>query len=258
MSGVATAVVGGAVVGGLISSDAQKSAANTAAGAQTYAAELSVEETKRQFDEIQKLLEPYVSTGTEYLQNLAQYTVGGTDALRQQQALTGLLGNKAQSDAIRSIEQGSMYQDLARQGEEAILQQASATGGLRGGNTQAALAQYRPQLLQSLIEQQYSRLGGLTALGQSTAQNIASLGQASAAQTGAAGMQSAANISNALTQSGQAQAAAAIARGQATADLAGSVTGGISNALLYNKLFGGGASGGYTATPIYNDFGSMT
>jgi hypothetical protein len=67
--------------------------------------------------------------------------------------------------------------------------------GLRGGNIQAALAQFRPQLLSSLIEQQYGRLGGMT-----------TLGQRSAAGVGAAGMETGSNISNLLAQQGAARA----------------------------------------------------
>ena len=83
-----------------------------------------------------------------------------------------------------------------------MLQNASATGGLRGGNVQGALAQFRPQLLNQLIEQQYSRLGGLT-----------SLGQASAAGQATAGMQTGTNIANLLGQQGQALAGGAMGKG---------------------------------------------
>ena len=42
---------------------------------------------------------------------------------------------------------------------------AAATGGLRGGNTQRALAQFRPALLSQLINQRYEQLGGLSGQG---------------------------------------------------------------------------------------------
>ena len=95
------------------------------------------------------------------------------------------------------LEQSPAFQALARQQEEAILQNASATGGLRGGNVQGALAQFRPALLNQFLEQQYGRLGGMTALGQQ-----------SAAGVGTAGMQSATSISNLLAEGGAARAGA--------------------------------------------------
>jgi hypothetical protein len=51
-----------------------------------------------------------------------------------------------------------------------------ATGGLRGGNVQAALGQFQPQLLAQLIDQQYSRLGGLTSIGQNAAAGVGNAG----------------------------------------------------------------------------------
>jgi len=194
------ALLGGSIAGGLMSSSAQKKAASTAAAAQTQSAELGIEEQRRQFDEITALLQPYVSAG--------ESAIGG------QLALAGLEGPEAQQAAITALEQGPQYEALVRQGEEALLQSAAATGGLRGGNVQGALAQFRPQMLSNLIESQYSRLGGLT-----------NVGQASAARQAAAGSAAAGNISNLLQQQGAAGAGAALARGQATANLFGDITG---------------------------------
>jgi hypothetical protein len=79
----------------------------------------------------------------------------------------GMTGDQAQATAIDRIANSPILQELTRQGEEAILQNASATGGLRGGNVQGALAQYRPQMLQQEIDKQFARLGGLSGMGQS-------------------------------------------------------------------------------------------
>lgn len=219
------ALLGGSMAGGLISSNAQKKAASTAAAAQTQASEAGIQEQRRQFDEVTALLQPYVAAGESALTGLAPYAEVGPEALAQQRALAGLAGPEEQQAAIAAIEAGPQYQALVRQGEEAILQRAAATGGLRGGTTQAALAEFRPQILSDLINQQYSRLGGLTALGQTTTQNIFGAGQAAAARQAAAGQTSAANISNLLQQQGAASAGAALARGQATANLFGDITG---------------------------------
>lgn len=194
MSGIATAVVVGSVATGYMSSKAQKKAANTAAGAQMEASEMGVEEQRRQFDAVQELLKPYVDAG-----------LGG---LSGQQDLLGINGSVAQQAAIDGINNSPEMSTYLQQGENAILQNASATGGLRGGNTQAALAQFRPQLLNQLINQRYQNLAGMTALGQNAA-----------AGTGNAGMQTASNISNLYQQTGAAQAGAALAQGQANANM---------------------------------------
>lgn len=198
MAWVATAIVGGSVITGMMASDAQESAAQTAAGAQTQASEASIAETRRQFDIVQNLLKPYVSAGTE--------------SIAAQRALLGLAGTEEQQKAISALETSPTFEALARQGETAMLQQASATGGLRGGNIQAALAQYRPQLLSQMIENQFSKLG-----------TISGLGQASAAGTGAAAQTAGGTIANLLQQQGQAAAGAALASGQANAQMWGNI-----------------------------------
>jgi len=180
------------VVGGsqLIGSSMQASAAGSAAETQGAAAQAGIEEQRRQFDAMQALLKPY--------------TEAGVPALEAQQAFLGLRGPEAEAAAIERIRGGETFQALAGQGEEALLQRASATGGLRGGNIQGALAQFRPQLLSSLIEQQYGRLGGMT-----------QLGQRSAAGVGEAGMATGTKIVNVLSQQGAARAGGALGEAKA-------------------------------------------
>lgn len=119
-----------------------------------------------------------------------------------------------QARAVAQIEGQPMFQAIARQGEEAILQNASATGGLRGGNTQGALARFRPELLNQFINQQYGRLAGLTELGQNAAAGV-----------GSAGLSTGANIGNVLMSRGQATAAGAGAQGQIFANTIGNLGG---------------------------------
>ncbi len=198
MSMIASAVIGG--VASIGSAAIASRSARKAAKAQTEAADKGIAEQRRQFDAATRLFQPYVDAG-----------VG---SIGQQEALLGLAGPEAQAEAIAAIETGPRFQALARQGEEAMLQTASATGGLRGGNIQAALGQFRPQMLQSMIQQQFQDLGSLT-----------SIGQASAARQAAAGQATGTNISNLYGQQGAAQAGAQLAKGQAF----GSALGGIGN-----------------------------
>ncbi len=209
-------IVGGtSLLGGMMQADAAESAAQTQAGASGA----GIAEQRRQFEAVQALLKPYVTAGTGAIEGLKPYAAAGAPALEQQQALLGLRGPEAQRAAISGIEGGAGFQAQVRQGEQALLQRASATGGLRGGNIQAALAQFRPQMLQQEIERQYGRLGGLTALGQTTEQNIAQLGQASAAGTATAGLKTGADIAGLLGQQGAAIAGGELAQGRAFSNL---------------------------------------
>lgn len=194
MAWVAAAVAGAGLVGGYLSSSAQADAAQSASNSQSASSQAGIAEQRRQFDAIQQLLKPYADAGS--------------GSLTAQKDLLGLNGNSAQAAAIQGLKTGSQFNELNKQGQDAILQNASATGGLRGGNVQGALAQFSPQLLQSLIQQQFANLGGIT-----------SLGQNAAAMTGNAGQNTATNISNLLQQQGAAQAGAALAGGKADAQM---------------------------------------
>jgi hypothetical protein len=183
-----TAIIGGISTVG--SGAMQARSARKAGRAQERSAEMGIEEQRAARLATERLMAPYVQAGT--------------GSLEAQQAILGLLGPEAQQQAYAGIEQGPMFQSLVEQGEAGILANASATGGLRGGNIQAALGQFRPQMLQSMIQSQYQNLAGLT-----------SLGQASAAGQAAFGQQTAGNIANLYGQQGQARAGAALGQGQA-------------------------------------------
>ena len=208
--GLSGAALAGIAVGGatLISGMAQADAAGDAAAIQAGSAQAGIEEQRRQFDKVQELLKPYSMAGEKALGGLSPFAEAGAPALEQQQALLGLRGPEAERAAIERIKGGETFQALASQGEEALLQRASATGGLRGGNIQGALAQFRPQLLSSLIEQQYGRLGGLT-----------TMGQRSAAGVGAAGMETGTNVANLLAQQGAARAGGELGEAKAYGQL---------------------------------------
>jgi hypothetical protein len=177
-------------VGELTGANEQARAAERAANLQSGLAQQGIDVTNQQFAKLVELMSPFVTRGSQ--------------AIGQQGALIGLDGADAQRQAIGALETSPQMQAMLAQGENALLQNASATGGLRGGNIQAALAQFRPQLLSQMIQNQYQNLGGLSQLGQAAA-----AGQASS------GMQSAASISDLLGQQGSALAGGVMAKGGA-------------------------------------------
>ena len=258
IAGTTAAIAGvgaaGAVGAGLSASkgaDAAKEAAATQAAAQGTA----IDEQRRQFDAIQALLKPYIEAGKPDLTK--PYIEAGPGAVQAMQGLAGLRGPAEQQAAIDQIKNSAQFQELAKQGEQGILQNASATGGLRGGNVQAALSQFRPALLNQLIESQYGKLAGLTSLGSTSAENLLRLGQASAAGTAAAGQQSAQNIGNLMVGQGAAQAGgimgAANAQIQGQQGITSAISGGLQNyqlmqALNKPSLTSGIGTGGFYGT----------
>ena len=216
--------IGGVIGAGLGGAFEGEEAVGQASQAQQQSAQAGIDEQRRQFDAIQKLLQPYVQAGT--------------GALTQQQALLGMGTPGAQQQAITALQGSPQFQALQQQGETAILQNAAATGGLRGGNVQAALAQFRPALLSGLIEQQYNRLGGLSAIGQNAAAGV-----------GNAGMSTGSNIATLLGRQGQAQAGGILGQQGALTGGLGQAFGAIDRAGGLGKLFGG-ASSPFSGTAI--------
>jgi hypothetical protein len=157
------------------------------------------------------------------------------------------MGLEQQRQAIQQIEQGPLFQELAKQGEAGLLATASATGRRGAEDTQAMLGKLRPQLLNSLIEQQYARFAGLANVGQTAAQNLLNMGQASAAGTAGMGMQSGNAISSLLAQQGATQAAGIQAAGAAQAsgiaNIGNLLSGSAQNFALLNSLGAGSTPG---------------
>jgi hypothetical protein len=209
-----SALIAGAIVGGstIVSSIINAYSANQAAQTQADAAAAGIEvtketsqaaldEVKRQYDAMQAILKPY--------------TEAGTQSLKATQDLAGLNGPEAQSAAIKGISSSPEMLAMTQQGENAILQQGAATGGLRGGNTAGALAQFRPQMLSDLINKQYGRLGGITQMGQASAAGVGAAGMQTGANVAGILGQQGAQVANLLGQQGAATAGGQLAAGQA-------------------------------------------
>lgn len=199
---VAAAVGVGSAVAGVYGAKQSAKGAGKAAAAQNEADQAAIDEQRRQFDAIQVLLKPYVDAGSA--------SVGA------QKDLLGLNGNAAQQSAIDALKAGPAYTSAIKSGTEQILQNAAATGGLRGGNTQNALSRYGGDLLTNLVNNQFSNLGSLTSIGQNAAAN-----------TGNAGQTSANNISGLLQSQGANQAGAYLANANANNQIANSLTSGL-------------------------------
>lgn len=183
----------GAIGGAVIASNGAKSAANAqaASNAQAIAAQ------QAQYKQTRKDLSPWMNTGE--------------DALQSQAALLGLSGSGQQKLAIQRLQASPLYQSLFTNGQNTLLANASATGGLRTGNTNDALAQFGRDTLAQVIENQLSNLGG-----------VSSLGENAGALVGNAGSNSANSISSLLNNTGAAQ-------GNAAYTSAGSMAGAVNS-----------------------------
>lgn len=200
-------------------------AAREAAGLQSSAAGAGIDEQRRQFDITTGQLTAAEQANREALQSGQQQQQGALDpfaqagvgALQQQQALLGLGTQEQQQAAFASFNESPGQQFLRSRGQKALLRNASAIGGIGGGNVRSALVEQGTGFAQQDFANQFSRLQQLSGQGLSAAQGIGAgaLGTAqgigsgamnTAARQGQFGSQTAGNISNLLGQQSQARA----------------------------------------------------
>lgn len=289
---------------GLLGSSMQADAAGDAAAVGAATSREQTAESRRQFDTVRRLLDPFVRTGTDALserrallglgrlsgssgspfltreqlrsQLLPQYTKN-TPGIRQLMSVTqghsdngneeiwgtgaagsqideaalsaaieqaygaqgpqgsGLTADQDQAAAISKFENSPYFQAITRQSEDAMLQNASATGGLRGGNIQDALSKNRPILLQSLIDKQLANLSGLSDAGQNAAAGV-----------GTAAMNTGTAVNAALGAGGAATAGGILGQSNSNISALGNIGG-----MFANKFAGSGS----LFTPAVTDGG---
>lgn len=134
--GTGTAILAGAIGGGLLAGGASRSAAKTQAGAADRAAELQREMFERQIE----LQEPWRQAGINAL-------------------------NRIQSGDIMSAADPS-YQFRLNEGLKALDRQASARGGLISGGALKAAQRYGQDVASTEFGNAYNRLAGLAGVGQ--------------------------------------------------------------------------------------------
>ena len=191
------ASVGGAVVGGLISSSGARSAASTQADAANRAADLQ----RQTYEEQTKLNAPYREAG-----------ITGQNRLME---LLGLGGNTgaagygkyAKDFSTQDFQQDPGYAFRLSEGQKALDRTAAARGGLISGGALKAATRYGQDMgsqeyQNAFNRYQINRTNQLQPLG-----NLQNVGVNATNQQAAQAGQYGTNAANAITQGGQAVAA---------------------------------------------------
>ncbi len=173
----AAATVGSGVMG--------SNAADKAARRQQESADAGIASQERMFDKSLELQQPYRDAGYAALPDLQRLSTA-----------------KGRNDELQGFYAGPEFKQLQAQTEEQQLRNAAATGGIRGGANQAALATIAPQLGQQYLSSRYNNLTGLANMG---------MGAASQGASGALGLGQ--GMSALQQQAGAAQAQNALAQG---------------------------------------------
>lgn len=204
-------------IASIVGGQAQKKASKKATKAQVDAYNRGIDVQEKQFEVTR--------------QDFAPFREAGYAGLGQLGDLVGINGGGVQASAIEALRNSPFYQSLYNNGEEALLSNASATGGLRSGDTADALTRFGADTLSQTIEAQLGRLGGLAGMGMGATGSVANFG---------------ANKADAVTQLlgniGNAKASGYLTRGGITAGQWNAAGGMLDQAAAAFMPGGGGMS----------------
>jgi hypothetical protein len=212
MTWVAVAVGGGALVGGVLSSQGAKSAAGTQAGAQMNAANIGYNE----FNTITGQEQPFMQAGYG-AQNELNYLLGtpGTKANPGAKG-TGGYGSLLQPFTTDMFHKYSpAYQFQQQQGMQGVLNQDASSQGAESGAASKDLINYNQSLAGTAFNNAFNQYQTQQGNIYQRLAGVAQMGQAAAANTGQQGSALAANIGQSVASAGAAQAAGQV--GQANA-----------------------------------------
>lgn len=177
--------------------------------------------------------------------NYSPYTTAGAQAVGQEGDILGLHGGSAQQSIIDQLKESPLFQSLFRIGQDTVLNNASATGGLRGGNVQSSLANFGSDTLSQVIQQQLQNLSGLSTQGLSATGQLGQIGANNASQ-----------IADLNTGSGQANAGMILGKQAIDNNLFSGLRQKVQQAAMAAAgAPGGGGGGGFDLSSLANLFG---
>lgn len=241
MAWIAAAVIGSAVVGGVMSSNAAGSAADAQVQAANSSAQATLQGTRETNEMIQK----------QYDQNRADqmpWMDAGRAALGQQtQGLQpGQDFNRDFTLADFARDPGAQYR--FDQGREAVEGSAASRGMLLSGGTLKALTRYGQDegsrefssaynRWNADRDRRFNRLAGVAGTGQTTAQQVGAAGATAAGEMGRNTMEGANSRASSYIQSGNARAAGAVGSANAWTGAIGNAVNGFQSQYYLNRMF---------------------
>jgi hypothetical protein len=238
MSGVATAIVGGAVIGGYMTSQASKSAAQTQADAANNATAAQQQALNRQLE----LQQPFTTAGTTAVNQLSAMTQPGGAA------------TKNFTFGINDYKADPGYAFRLKEGINAMNATAAARGGLISGNALKAGQIYGQEMGSQEYSNAFNRAQNMFQMNRNNLLDplkfLTNIGQAGAsnqaANVGSFGSSQAANITGAAN----AQAAGQVGSANAYSNAIGQAIGGYQmNQLINRSAYNTPAS---TPAPVYD------
>ena len=244
---VAAAVVGSAVVGGMMQSDA----AGKAAGAQSAAADRANATELQMYNQNRADQQPWREAGQTALGQLSAGTADGGDFNRD--------------FTLADFTKDPGYDFRMQQGQRGLDASAAARGGALSGAAIKASDRYNQDYASGEFQNAYNRFNADRTARFNRLSSLAGVGQTATNQVGAQGAQVASNVANNQTGQGNAQASSYIGQGNAMAGAAGTL-GNFAMSQYYmnnmpkygaanNTSYGAGAQGSWGDTGATTYYG---
>lgn len=165
------------------------------------------------YRDFQKDISPYQNVGDNALMELYRSRGGGVSSQDFMRAVLGHYGQAQQAKVYSDVAASPEMQAMQQAASDALLANASATGGLRGGNVASAQMKIAPQILQALMEQKYSRSQQMQEQMNQNQRMLAGMGLQATGMSGQAGQNYANAMQGLHTGVGQAGYEGQLAKG---------------------------------------------
>lgn len=240
MSGVATAIVGGAIIGGVMN----KQAAGSAADAQIASSNAANATQLEMFNQNRADQEPWRQAGTVALGQLGAGTADGGDFNR----------DFTMADFVKD----PGYDFRQQQGQRGLDASAAARGGALSGAAIKSSERYNQDYASGEYQNAYNRFNADRTARFNRLSSLAGVGQTATNQVNADRTSTAGNISNNQIGAGNAQASSYIGQGNAMSGAANTLGNFAMSKYYMNNMpqYGGGASSYGGGSGVQGGWGS--
>lgn len=231
MSGIATAVVASAVIGGVVASNS----ASKAAKAQQNAADKASQTELEQYYQNREDMQPWREAGAGALGQLTAGTAAGGDFNRD--------------FTLADFTRDPGYDFRMQQGQQALERSAAARGGALSGGALKGIARYGQDYASGEYQNAYNRFNNDRTQRFNRLASIAGVGQTATRDVAQMGSQVAGNVANNIIGAGNAQASSYVGQGNAIAGAANTLGNFAMNKYYMSQMPGGAAT--MPTTPSY-------
>lgn len=239
MSGIATAVVASAVIGGVVASDSSRRAAN----AQKDAANQASQTELQQYNQNREDMAPWREAGANALGQLTTGTAQGGDFNRD--------------FTLADFTKDPDYDFRQQQGQRGVEASAAARGGLLSGAALKGLTRYNQDYASGEFQNAYNRFNNDRTQRFNRLASVAGIGQTATRDVAQMGSQTASNVANNIIGAGNAQASSYVGQGNAISGAANTLGNFAMNRYYLSQMPGGASTmpttPSYGGTPTYWD-----